>query len=104
MKESYPVELNKSPDSSLEICWSDGHRQKISFRALRDACQCAGCMEKKMKDDSEPVGSLPVLSPADTIPLDIQSMKPVGNYAYNIHFSDGHSTGIFTYELLRRLG
>jgi len=31
-------------------------------------------------------------------------MKPVGNYAYTISFSDGHDTGIFTFELLRELG
>jgi DUF971 family protein len=31
-------------------------------------------------------------------------MKPVGNYAYTIAFSDGHDTGIYTFELLRELG
>jgi DUF971 family protein len=31
-------------------------------------------------------------------------MKPTGNYAYGIEFSDGHDTGIFTLELLRSLG
>jgi DUF971 family protein len=31
-------------------------------------------------------------------------MEPVGNYAYSIHFSDGHDTGIFTFEFLRQLG
>jgi DUF971 family protein len=31
-------------------------------------------------------------------------MKPVGNYAYSIEFSDGHDTGIFTLENLRDMG
>jgi DUF971 family protein len=31
-------------------------------------------------------------------------MKPVGNYAYAISFSDGHDTGIYTIEYLRELG
>jgi DUF971 family protein len=31
-------------------------------------------------------------------------MNPVGNYAYSIHFSDGHNTGIYTLESLRNLG
>ena len=31
-------------------------------------------------------------------------MKPVGNYAYSIEFSDGHDTGIFTLEFLQSLG
>jgi len=34
----------------------------------------------------------------------ILGMKPVGNYAYSISFSDGHDTGIFTLEFLRELG
>ena len=31
-------------------------------------------------------------------------MHPVGNYAYNVHFSDGHSAGIYTFDLLRQIG
>jgi DUF971 family protein len=31
-------------------------------------------------------------------------MAPMGRYAYSIHFSDGHDTGIYTLELLRELG
>jgi DUF971 family protein len=31
-------------------------------------------------------------------------MKPVGNYAYSIEFSDGHNTGIYTLESLREMG
>ena len=37
-------------------------------------------------------------------PLKIIAMKPVGNYAYSIAFSDGHDTGIYTLELLQELG
>lgn len=39
-----------------------------------------------------------------TEPLRIAAMKPVGNYAYSIDFSDGHDTGIYTLETLRELG
>ena len=51
-----------------------------------------------------PSGGLHVLSLAEARPLKILGMKPVGNYAYSIAFSDGHDTGIFTLELLRELG
>jgi DUF971 family protein len=47
---------------------------------------------------------LPVLSPAETQPLKLLDMSPVGNYAYSIKFSDGHDTGIYTFALLRELG
>ena len=103
MSDHQPVALSKSENRELEIRWSDGLHQQIPFRALRDACQCATCMEKKVGKSNEPVGTLQILSAAETMLLDIASMKPVGNYAYNIQFSDGHSTGIFTFDLLRSL-
>ncbi len=87
------------------ITWSDEVTQRIPFRKLRDNCRCATCIEKRTQS-VEPVqtNALPVLTAAEARPLDILQMHPVGNYAYNIHFSDGHSSGIFTYELLRSLG
>ena len=36
--------------------------------------------------------------------MSILEMKPVGHYAYGIHFADGHDTGIYTFEFLRSLG
>jgi DUF971 family protein len=48
--------------------------------------------------------SLPVITAAEARPLELLGMQPVGNYAYTIAFSDGHDTGIFTFELLRELG
>jgi DUF971 family protein len=47
---------------------------------------------------------LPVLSAAEARPLKVEGMRPVGNYAYAIAFSDGHDTGIYTLEFLRELG
>jgi DUF971 family protein len=44
-----------------------------------------------------------VLSPAETAPLAITAMRPVGQYAYAIGFSDGHASGIYTLEYLREL-
>jgi DUF971 family protein len=105
-----PVKLKKTEDRCLAITWSDELQQKIPFRKLRDNCRCAHCIDKRMealteKPDGEKKlsNALPVLSLAETRPLDIVLMHPVGNYAYNIHFSDGHSAGIFTFELLRSL-
>ena len=105
-----PAHLEKTEDRCLVIHWSDDLKQKISFRKLRDNCRCANCIDKRMealKEDAEGKeklsNELPVLTMAQTMPLDIVKMHPVGNYAYNIHFSDGHSAGIFTFELLRAI-
>jgi DUF971 family protein len=105
-----PVHLEKTDDRKLLIRWSDEFEQAIAYRKLRDNCQCAKCIDERMEALKEQPGgeaklsnTLPVLSIAETMPLDIVLMHPVGNYAYNIHFSDGHSSGIFTFEMLRAL-
>jgi DUF971 family protein len=87
----------------VEITWSDGTRLVYTPRRLRDACPCATCREQR----ATPAGGanpLQVLSAAEVAPLAVAGMKPVGQYAYSIEFSDGHSTGIYTLEYLRELG
>lgn len=99
----HPVNLQTTDNRELVITWSDDAEATIPFRLLRDRCQCAGCNEKRVNPPEKPVG-LPILSAAEARPLTIDKMHPVGNYAYNIHFSDGHSAGIYTYEMLRNIG
>ncbi|MDA7925071.1 DUF971 domain-containing protein [Mariniblastus sp.] len=108
--ELQPIRLEKTENRELLIQWSDSSVQTISFRKLRDNCRCAHCTEKRMEPAHESAAGekklsniLPVLSLQETIPLDIVAMSPVGNYAYNIQFSDGHSAGIFSYELLKSI-
>ncbi len=92
----------KNVGDSLEITWSDGLTQRISWRKLRDACPCATCRVERSKPP-KPQALLAVLTPAEARPLAPASMRPVGNYAYAISFSDGHSSGIYSLELLRQL-
>ncbi|MDZ4851139.1 MAG: DUF971 domain-containing protein [Pirellulaceae bacterium] len=99
-----PTALALVEDRYLQITWSDGEVRRSSFGALRKACPCATCREKKRADASKKPNLLPVLSAAEAQPLKIVAMRPVGNYAYNIDFSDGHGSGLFTIELLRELG
>ena len=104
MTEEYsPVRIEKTPDREILIEWSDGLLQKIAYKALRDGCQCANCSDARINPKPATPGQLTVLSPEQARPLDVVEMQPVGNYAYNIRFSDGHSTGIFTFDLLRSL-
>ncbi len=102
--EIYPVNLQIVEPASLLIEWSDGRKQQCLFTDLRDHCPCATCREKQKAADRKPPVLLPVLSGAEAQPLRIRAMKPVGNYAYSIAFSDGHDTGIYTFEQLRELG
>ncbi len=99
----YPTQIELAGEGRLRIAWSDGAIRVYSFRELRERCPCATCREKK-KQPAPPANVLPVLSAAEARPLEVRGMKPVGQYAYTIAFSDGHDTGIYTFELLRELG
>jgi DUF971 family protein len=98
-----PTALKIVEEDKLQIDWSDGQRLRCSFRQLRDGCPCAECRARADREGPDPP-LLPVLSAAETRPLRITAMDPVGNYAYSISFSDGHRTGIYKFELLRELG
>lgn len=98
-----PAKLELTPDGHLRITWSDGQVRDYSPRELRDKCPCATCREKRNAPPSSPL-QLPIISAAEAQPLGITAMKPVGNYAYSIEFSDGHNTGIYTLASLRELG
>jgi len=101
----FPVELEKTPQQTLVIVWNDDRRDEIPYRLLRDSCHCAHCSEERINPRPQPPSNeLTVLSAAQARPLDIEVMHPVGNYAYNVHFSDGHQAGIYTFEMLRLIG
>ena len=98
-----PTDLQVVEDNALLIQWSDGRQRRYAFRELRDACPCSTCRVKRTGEQQAPT-LLPVLSAAEAKPLRIEGMKPVGNYAYTVAFSDGHNTGIFSFDLLLQLG
>ncbi len=81
---------------SFKIAWSDGHVQTLPFRQLRLACQCANCVDEWTRQQT--------LDPA-TVPEDIKPTQAdyVGSYALSVTWSDGHNSGIFTFECLRHL-
>ncbi len=98
-----PVSLSLVAGDTLRIVWSDGQTRNYAVRELREKCTCASCRERRTAPPPLPT-TLTVLSPAEAQPLRIVAMHPTGNYAYSIHFSDGHDTGIFTLESLREMG
>jgi DUF971 family protein len=100
-----PISIERTGDD-IRILWSDQSCRRYRPAALRKACPCAVCREKRSSSEASTAkpASLPILSKAETLPLKIDRMEPVGNYAYNIHFSDGHHSGIFTFDMLISLG
>ncbi len=98
-----PQYLKMLDPDTLQIKWDDGEIRRYGVSHLRDNCPCATCREKKSAPPP-PANLLPVITTAEAQPLRITKMEPMGRYAYAIHFSDGHDSGLFTLEELRELG
>ena len=79
----------------LAVEWAD-RKADFPFVFLRGQCTCAQCVNEWTGEQ--------ILDPA-TIPADItiQNMELVGSYAVRIHWSDGHNSGLYTWQRLREL-
>ncbi len=78
----------------LRVTWHDGHESEYSAAYLRFVCPCAGCR-----------GHAPgqVVPPSWEQVKDVQvtDASPVGGYGLQFSFSDGHSSGIYSFDRLR---
>lgn len=101
--EPYPRSLRATSDELL-IEWDDGWKQALSWKRLRENCPCATCVNQVAAVEPAVANGLPILAPEEVQPLEATAIRPLGNYAYAITFSDGHSSGIYTLEYLRSLG
>ncbi len=90
-----PEALDVLPDGAIRVLWPGGPGVTVPAARMRDACPCAACVEegtgRKILD--------PATIPADIRPLEIAA---VGSYAVQFRWSDGHSTGIYSWDTLRR--
>jgi DUF971 family protein len=84
----------------LAIKWDDGSESFIPLEKLRRACPCAGCkgevdiMGNLYKNPEQP------LSPKA---FELVRVEPIGTYAVQPVWADGHATGIYTFDYLRRV-
>jgi DUF971 family protein len=94
-----PVEIIGLGKREVRFVWEDGgapgDEDLWTARELRQRCTCANCQ-------SEMTGER-LLDPK-SVPEDIHvtDMHIVGNYGVGIHFSDGHTTGIYRFSTLKR--
>lgn len=96
VEDLYPKDMQWRDKGVLEIVWSDGHAGVYPVRVLRLQCPCAACVdewtgERRLKSEDVPAFIM------------LQDIQPVGRYALQFSWSDGHDTGIYSYALLRRL-
>jgi DUF971 family protein len=102
-KKPTAVKVHVKTGAGVDITWADGHSSHFDFPYLRDNCPCANCNDERAKKENLADMNLPAspLLPMYKPKARAQSAMQVGNYAIQINFSDGHSTGIFSYDYLR---
>jgi DUF971 family protein len=92
-----PREIAPTQDGArLAITWEDGVRSEYEPRFLRLNCPCAQCVDemtgiRTLRPDSVPESVYP------------EAIHYVGRYALQFVWSDGHDTGFYPFDLLRRL-
>ena len=88
-------------DTELAVKWNDEKQSYISLKLLRDHCPCAFCSGEK-----DVLGNIyrgPKQKLGETAYTAL-NMNKVGHYALRIFWGDHHADGLYTYEMLRKLG
>ena len=94
---AWPTDLRFSKTRrALSIGYDDGQRYVLPYKVLRLQSPSA----EVQGHGNGPKPPPPIISND----LDVTQADPVGRYAVRIHFSDGHSSGLFTWAYLRELG
>jgi len=86
----------KRGERGIVFTWDDGLEVELSSWQLRVQCPCAACV-------SETTGRRTLNPALVSRDIEVRDVQPVGLYAYRCLYSDGHDTGIYTLEALRRL-
>ena len=91
-----PQDIAPNADATaLRIVWGDGEFSEYTPRELRIWCPCAACVEE--------MTGRPILDPAMvSADISLTKIEYVGRYALRFVWDDGHSTGIFPFEYLRK--
>jgi DUF971 family protein len=97
--EAEHIAVSKS--KGIQIDWKDGHHSSYPLDYLRASCPCATCTGAHGTKPAAPapVNPFQMYKPS----LKIAAVKPVGTYAIQIEWNDGHDDGIYSYEHLREI-
>ncbi len=82
-------------EGALEIAWYDDRRYLLPFRLIRGRCPCASCVDEITGERTLDLSTIS----DDIHPI---NMSFSGNYALKISWSDGHNTGLFTWDYLSK--
>jgi DUF971 family protein len=94
-----PIDIQQI-GGELAIRWDDGREDFIPLEKLRRHCPCAGC-----KGEADILGHV-YKNPETALPpnaFDLLRISAVGGYAIQPLWADGHTTGIYSFDYLKRL-
>lgn len=81
---------NHAAQGVLALYWPDGRSARVTHARLRAACPCSACRAQRRAGIEVP----------EDAAVRVAAIEPVGAYALNLTFSDGHRRGIYPYEML----
>ena len=104
-KKPTGIKIHVTTGAGVDIVWSDDHSSHYDFLDSRDS-SAALCNDERAKKAAAPHASPTALT--STLPMfkpkpKARAAHPVGNYAIQIEFTDGHNTGIYSYDYLRTI-
>lgn len=94
-----PLSIKQTDKDTITFTWDDGLVSPFTIHQLRDECPCAGCKGETILMHQ----ILPVVQPKLPGHYDLKSIIPVGSYAVQLSWGDGHATGLYSWEYLRNL-
>ncbi|MFA6571751.1 MAG: DUF971 domain-containing protein [Bacteroidota bacterium] len=100
MSKSAPKLIKRTDDNSIHAEWQDGFSATISLQKFRDNCPCALCEAKSKEKTEDAIFQFNIINPNQ---YELKSLKTVGNYAVQAVWGDGHDTGIYVWEYLRKI-
>ena len=101
MKKNLAIDDIILMETELAINWNDEKQTYIYLKNLRDRCPCAFCSGEKDVLGNVYKGPRQDLNDTAYKALNIEK---IGHYAIRIFWGDRHSDGLYTYEMLRKLG
>ena len=100
MSEPAPKHLDLDRARGLSITWQDGTTSFLAVDHLRRLSPSAESRALREEIERNPLAVVPG---GDSGPLQAEDLELVGNYAVRIRFSDGHHTGLYTWDYLRSI-
>ena len=106
-KKPADVKVHVTTGAGVDVTWADGHTSHYDFVYLRDLCPCALCEDERAKKRTL-VASGGTVAATAVLPMfkpkpKARGAKAMGHYAIQIEFTDGHATGIYSFDYLRTI-